>query len=210
MKSIVKTTLLLACAITFALPAITAATPQTIMNADIGAMNATSNTSNSTATPSVGIVNPLTMYNSIGEMETDVKFKIETPSVMPVGYDIVDIASINKKIAQINYDKDASTPSPTTTLKDTSTNTIITYRIAKGNQDISGDSTEYPEEGTLKFNGNTVNLKGQDNKVNLATWTVNGMSYSLQFAKPISQTELVSIVATIHGAASRTVTTTAH
>ena len=55
----------------------------------------------------------------------------------------------------------------------------IRMRKANGDEDISGDYTEYPETSSLTVGNIQVTAKGGNGNINLATWTDNGYTYSI-------------------------------
>lgn len=55
----------------------------------------------------------------------------------------------------------------------------IRMRKANGDEDISGDYTEYSETSSLTVGNIQVTVKGGHGNINLATWTDNGYTYSI-------------------------------
>ena len=55
----------------------------------------------------------------------------------------------------------------------------ICFRQAKGNEDISGDYNEYEEINAINVSGVEVTTKGNNGKVNLASWTKDGYAFSI-------------------------------
>lgn len=55
----------------------------------------------------------------------------------------------------------------------------IRMRKANGDEDISGDYTEYSETSSLTIGNIQVTVKGEHGNINLATWTDNGYTYSI-------------------------------
>lgn len=55
----------------------------------------------------------------------------------------------------------------------------IRMRKAKGDEDISGDYTEYSETSSLTIENIQVTVKGEHGNINFATWTNNGYTYSI-------------------------------
>lgn len=55
----------------------------------------------------------------------------------------------------------------------------IRMRKANGDEDISGDYTEYSETSSLTVGNIQVTAKGGHGNINLATWTDNGYTYSI-------------------------------
>lgn len=52
-------------------------------------------------------------------------------------------------------------------------------RKGKGSEDISGDYNDYAETQSVEVNGQTVNVKGNNGKAQLAVWTDGDYTYSV-------------------------------
>jgi predicted secreted protein len=131
---------------------------------------------------SAKIPNPLINYSTIEDARKAVGFVFAVPSVMPDGYNRKDIIVIGGDLAEIFYSKD---------------NNEILYRTAKGEADISGDYNTYDETNTVAVGDIKVTCKGSKGSMNLATWSVNGISFSLSFKAAVSEKELISIIENI-------------
>ena len=70
----------------------------------------------------------------------------------------------------------------------------ICVRKAAGSEDISGDYNRYPESRTV----NGVTLKGTGNAVSLAIWNTQGYTYSVSVREPVSQAQMLELIANIH------------
>lgn len=75
----------------------------------------------------------------------------------------------------------------------------IRMRKADGEEDISGDYTAYSESNSVTANNVQVTMRGENGKINLATWTDNGYTYSIGVysGDGISVAEMSDLVAAI-------------
>lgn len=62
------------------------------------------------------------------------------------------------------------------------------------NADISGDYNVYNETSTVTVGEYTVTLKGNDQKVNLATWTSGDYAYSIDCISGITTEEMTAFI----------------
>ena len=110
------------------------------------------------------IPNPMAYHQTIDEAGKVVGFVIETPAKLPEGYNQDGITTIRKKIAQVIYKNGENT---------------ITYRTAKGSEDISGDYNTYSTTQTIAVGKLPVTIKGENNSINVAYWTKNDLCLPL-------------------------------
>jgi len=73
----------------------------------------------------------------------------------------------------------------------------ITYRMAKGSDDISGDYTNYEESGSEIMGNIEVMLRGSSSLISLATWTKDDCSYALSFSAQVDKEEVDMIIDSI-------------
>ena len=69
----------------------------------------------------------------------------------------------------------------------------IRIRKAPGTEDISGDYTVYAQEQKVQTENREMTLKGEDDKVFLATWTEDGYTYSMYAEAGISADEMTEM-----------------
>lgn len=72
----------------------------------------------------------------------------------------------------------------------TGTDNEAIYRISSGEEDNSGDYTEYPETEEREISGVKVQVSIDENGNHLAVWSLNSESYSLSFASSVSEEEM--------------------
>ena len=108
--------------------------------------------------------NPITDFDTIDQAEKVVGFAVQTPHSIPLGYSQSQIQTIAEKTVQIFYKNGENQ---------------ILFRQARGNEDISGDYNVYEQEQKISIGDVSFLLKGNDNKVNLATWQEGDYTYSM-------------------------------
>lgn len=128
------------------------------------------------------IPNPLVNYKTLDEARKAVGFSFAVPTNLPTNYEMKDIIVISNNLAEIFYQQD---------------NQEILYRAAKGNEDISGNYTVYEEVKTVTVGNTKVTVKGKSGLINLATWTKDGISYSLDFDEACDLKSVTSIIESI-------------
>ena len=110
------------------------------------------------------IPNPFIEYQTIQEAEETVGFKAVLPTTLPEGYTQNTIYAIENDLIEVNYLKEEDE---------------ICFRQAKGNSDISGDYREYDEMNTMMMDELEITIKGNNGKVNVATWTNGEYTFAI-------------------------------
>lgn len=128
------------------------------------------------------IPNPMKEYSTLDEARKAAGFNFVIPTVLPDGYQMNGIKVINDSMAEVTYNKGD--------LK-------IIYRTAAGNFDISGDYNAYDVVKTITAGNTKVVIKGKSNGINLATWTKDGVSFSLSLAEAINEKAVSTMVESI-------------
>ena len=129
----------------------------------------------------VQIPNHIKEYNTVDEAKKAVAFKVMVPKIMPEGYTLSWVSTINDELFQISYKNGDNE---------------ILYRTAEGTEDISGDYKVYKNEKNLKIEGVDVTIKGNEGAAK-ATWTKDGLTYSIYADKEISEQDVTNIIANI-------------
>lgn len=104
----------------------------------------------------VEIPSSMMEYATLQEAEAELGFEVKVPTKLLENYTEETIYTIGDTMAGIIYSNASSQ---------------MTYRQAKGDEDISGDHNEYSEISTRTINGLDVTFKGNNDKVNVAIWT---------------------------------------
>lgn len=134
----------------------------------------------------VQIPNPIRAWSSVDELKANLPFELKLPEGLRLGtkfLTILDMAEIRYVDSEANGDE---------ILND------ITYRTARGTDDISGDYNRYSEVNTVTVNGMEVTLKSNSDKnVMLAVWTDGEYSFSLSFEHGASRERVIEIIESI-------------
>ena len=129
------------------------------------------------------IPSPLVSYTSVRDAWAVAGLPVYTPTLLPVGYAQKDIIVIDRSIAEIFYRNDAGKE--------------ILFRMAKGDADISGDSTVYEVNQVVQIGRQYIRVKGTEKLVNLALWSRGGYTFSLSFEEPVPVEAVQAIVSTL-------------
>lgn len=133
----------------------------------------------------VGMPSPIREYNSLPIALRDVGFLPPLPATLLPGYTVTGITTISNEVVQMHMNPRVSGPNSPQE---------ITYRVARGSEDISGDYNKYKMKKTKKVDGMKVTFKGDKKMVSLATWTNQGYTFSYHFGKPVTMEEAESLV----------------
>ena len=129
------------------------------------------------------IPSPLVSYTSVRDAWAVAGLPVYTPTLLPVGYAQKDIIVIDRSIAEIFYRNDAGKE--------------ILFRMAKGDADISGDSTVYEVNQVVQIGRQYIRVKGTEKLASLALWSRGGYTFSLSFEEPVPVEAVQAIVSTL-------------
>ncbi len=124
--------------------------------------------------------NPFTEHETLEELEKTVAFDVTLPS-FENSYKATDFIDINRETADIRFSDGKNE---------------ITFRKAKGTEDVSGDCNTYSSNKTIKIKNTDVKLRG-NNGVNTATWQKDGFTYSLSFETAVSEADFTKCIENI-------------
>lgn len=125
----------------------------------------------------VQIPNPLTEHETLADLAKTVGFDVTLPT-LDKAYKETAFIDISGTIADVRFADDEDT---------------ITFRKAKGSDDISGDNKTYKENKAITVKGVSVSVKGNDG-INIATWQKDGFTYSFSSDKAMTQDALVKAI----------------
>lgn len=125
----------------------------------------------------VQIPNPLTEHETLADLAKTVGFDVTLPAV-DKAYKETAFIDISGTTADVRFADDEDT---------------ITFRKAKGSDDISGDNKTYKENKTIAVKDVSVSVKGNDG-INTATWQKDGFTYSFSSDKAMTQDALVKAI----------------
>lgn len=130
---------------------------------------------------SVQIPNPIVNYKTVDEAKKAVKFAVSIPTAVPSGYELENVSVISNEIFQMIFKNDENE---------------ICYRMAEGNDDISGDYNAYSNTKTLKINNLEITAKGNDGISN-AVWSNGEFTFSIYANKALTENDITDIVKNI-------------
>lgn len=111
-----------------------------------------------------------------------------------VGFPVEDLTSLPFEVLQVTY---FSYFNNFAEIDYTGDNQSLSYRKAKGTEDISGDWNEYSNERHLTVDDWDILLKGNSEKYTLAVWTDGTYAYALSFEQEATEEEITTIISTI-------------
>lgn len=112
-------------------------------------------------------------YQTAAEAEQAVGFPLKAPGELGAPE---KIRVISGAVAQLNWPEG------------------ISYRMARGSQEVSGSYTAYGWEQSQTAGEQTVTIKGNGNQTYLAAWNDGTYSYALAFDQGVSAQRAVSLV----------------
>lgn len=141
--------------------------------------------------PVVGMANPIHEFSTIDEAAKYMSITPQLPKVLPVGYNIESVSTIEKDVLQVVYvyqvGEDAT--------RNQAAGKRIVYRVANTTGDISGDYNDYRVTATEKVNGTKVTFKGGNKMVYLAGWAKDGQTHAMYFERPVTRDMAKAIIA---------------
>ena len=151
------------------------------------------------AFPMVGMPSPIREFPTVDEAAKYMNITPQLPKVLPVGYNIESVSTIEKDILQVVYAYQAGEVAT----RNQAAGKRIVYRVGTTKGDISGDHNDYRVTATEKVNGTKVTFKGGEKMVYLAGWTKDGQTHAMYFERPVTRDMAKAIIA-------NTVAPTAH
>lgn len=127
------------------------------------------------------IPNPFVEYDSIENAKKAISFDFVYPTKLPKGYKIDTISTMEDNFIQIFYKNGEKE---------------INYRMALGNNDISGDYNVYKNIEKININDLDVTVRKNDDTLS-AIWTKGDNTFSIFSNDKISQEELIEIISSI-------------
>ncbi len=129
----------------------------------------------------VQIPNPLKEYKSVAEAKSAVGFEAKIPTKLPQGYELAYIGTISDETFELTYENGENE---------------ITYRTAKGKDDISGDYNVYKETKNIKAGKLDVLFRANAETAS-AVWQDGDFTFSVYANKAITEKEMTDIILSI-------------
>ena len=140
--------------------------------------------------PVVGMANPIHEFATIDEAAKYMSITPQLPKVLPVGYNIESVSTIEKDILQVVYAYQVGEDAT----RNQAAGKRIVYRVGTIKGDISGDHNNYRVTATEKVNGTKVTFKGGEKMVYLAGWTKDGQTHAMYFERPVTRDMAKAII----------------
>lgn len=131
----------------------------------------------------VQLPSPIQDYDTLTDAAKAVGFDLAAPQALN-GSDRRDVMTIANETLQLIYRKGEDE--------------TARIRKAAGDEDISGDYNVYSQVNTATVSGALVTLKGDEDKVSLATWTVHGYTYSISVEGGVPSADMTKLISDIH------------
>lgn len=127
-------------------------------------------------------VEDLVECENASELSRQADFVVEDLSNIPFDVDEATYTWCFGTTAQIDY---------------TGANNNVSYRIAEGDDDISGDYNEYTEIQEITIQGIEATVKGNDNKAYVAIWYLDGYSYAISSSEGIDYADMINMIKSV-------------
>ena len=143
------------------------------------------------AFPMVGMPSPIREFPTVDEAAKYMNITPQLPKVLPVGYNIESVSTIEKDVLQVVYAYQAGEDAT----RNQAAGKRIVYRVGTTKGDISGNHNDYRVTATEKVNGTKVTFKGGDKMVYLAGWSKDGQNHAMYFERPVTRDMAKAIIA---------------
>ena len=135
------------------------------------------------AVPGVVMPSPVHVFTTVEAASEYIGFRPQMPKLLPVGFNIQSVITLEKDILQVVY----VYKSGTEPYYNQDGGAYIIYRSSKLTGDISGDHKIHKVIETERVDGMKVTFKGSDKMVYLASWMKDGQNHSLDFYRPVTR-----------------------
>lgn len=145
------------------------------------------------AVPGVIMPSPVHVFTTVEEASEYIGFRPQMPKLLPVGFNIQSVITLEKDILQVVYVyKPGAEP-----YYNQAGGAYIIYRSSKLPGDISGDHKIHKVIKTESVDGTKVTFKGRDKMVYLTSWIKDGQNHSLDFYRPVTRDVAKAIIRNI-------------
>ena len=143
------------------------------------------------AVPGVIMPSPVHVFTTVEEASEYIGFRPQMPKLLPVGFNIQSVVTIEKDILQVVYVYEPGMDP----YVNKAGGALIYYRIStKLKGDISGDHKIHKVIETESVDGTKVTFKGGKKMVYLASWIKDGQNHSLDFYRPVTRDMAKAII----------------
>ena len=146
------------------------------------------------AVPGIVMPSPVHMFTSVETASEYIGFRPQMPKLLPVGFNIQSIITIEKDILQVVYVYEPGIDP----YVNKAGGALIFYRTStKLKGDISDDHKIHKVIETESVDGTKVTFKGGKKMVYLASWMKDGQNHSLEFQRPVTRDMAKAIIRNI-------------
>lgn len=142
------------------------------------------------AVPGVIMPSPVHVFTTVEEASEYIGFRPQMPKLLPVGFNIQSVVTIEKDILQVVYIYEPGAEP----YYNQAGGAYIIYRSSKLPGDISGDHKIHKVIKTESVDGTKVTFKGSDKMVYLTSWIKDGQNHSLDFYRPVTRDMAKAII----------------
>lgn len=140
--------------------------------------------------PNVIMPSPVHVFTTVKEAAEYMNITPQMPKLLPVGFNIQSVITLEKDILQVVYVYEPGTEP----YYNQAGGAYIIYRSSKLPGDISGDHKIHKVIETERVDGTKVTFKGSDKMVYLASWMKDGQNHSLDFYRPVTRDVAKAII----------------
>ena len=143
------------------------------------------------AVPGVIMPSPVHVFTTVEEASEYIGFRPQMPKLLPVGFNIQSVVTIEKDILQVVYVYEPGMDP----YVNKAGGALIFYRTStKLKGDISDDHKIHKVIETESVDGTKVTFKGGKKMVYLASWIKDGQNHSLDFYRPVTRDVAKAII----------------
>ena len=143
--------------------------------------------------PNFIMPSPVHVFTTVEAASEYIGFRPQMPKLLPVGFNIQSVITLEKDILQVVY----VYKSGTEPYYNQDGGAYIIYRSSKLTGDISGDHKIHKVIELERVDGMKVTFKGNDKMVYLASWIKDGQNHSLDFYRPVTRDMAKAIIRNI-------------
>ena len=144
--------------------------------------------------PNFIMPSPVHVFTTVEAASEYIGFRPQMPKLLPVGFNIQSVITIEKDILQVVYVYEPGIDP----YVNKAGGALIFYRTSttlKG--DISDDHKIHKVIETERVDGTKVTFKGGKKMVYLASWMKDGQNHSLEFQRPVTRDMAKAIIRNI-------------
>ena len=143
--------------------------------------------------PNFIMPSPVHVFTTVEAASEYIGFRPQMPKLLPVGFNIQSVVTLEKDILQVVYVYEPSVDP----YYNKAGGALIIYRSSKLTGDISGDRKIHKVIETERVDGTKVTFKGGKKMVYLASWMKDGQNHSLEFQRPVTRDVAKAIIRNI-------------